>query len=48
MLASVGTALDKIGQILHVILTLGQVGVATITIIYIWRKARAICKPKSK
>lgn len=48
LLAGAGNALDKINQILHVILTLGQVGVATITILYVYRKMRAIRKPKAK
>lgn len=48
MLASTGNLLDKISQFAHLILVTGQVGVATITIIYIYRKARALRKPKSK
>lgn len=45
-LAGVGNFLDKLGQILHLLLTFGQVGVATITIIYIWKKIRALGKRK--
>lgn len=45
-LAGVGNFLDKLGQILHLLLTVGQVGVATITIIYIWKKIRVLGKRK--
>lgn len=45
-LAGVGNFLDKVSQILHLLLTVGQVGVATITIIYVWKKIRALSKRK--
>lgn len=48
LLAGAGNLLDKIGQMLHLILTIGQVGVATMTILYVYRKMRAIRKPKAK
>lgn len=48
MLVPVVNFLDKLSQSLHVLLTLGQVGVATVTIIYILKKIRALRKPKSK
>lgn len=48
MLVPVANFLDKASQILHVLLTLGQVGVATVTIIYIIKKTRALRKPRAK
>lgn len=47
-LAGVSNFLDKTTQILHILMTLGQVGVAAVTIIYVIKKIRALRKPKSK
>lgn len=45
-LAGVGNLLDKVSQYLHLLLVVGQVGVATMTILYIYRKIKALKKPK--
>ena len=44
----VGTAtvLDKTSQILHLILVSGQIGVAIITVAYIWKKIKTLKKSK--
>lgn len=48
MLVPIASFLDKASQILHILLTLGQVGVATVTIVYILKQIRTLRKPKSK
>lgn len=48
MLVPVANFLDKASQFLHVLLMLGQVGVATVTIVYILKQIRTFRKPKAK
>jgi hypothetical protein len=38
----------KLEQLLHTFISLGQVAVAVFTVIYIWKKTRAIRLPESK
>lgn len=45
-LAGIGNFLDKVSQILHLLLVVGQVGVATMTILYIYRQIKALKKSK--
>lgn len=47
-LAGVGNFIANLGPILHLILTLGQVGVAVATIVYIVKKIRQIGKTNDK
>lgn len=45
-LASVGNFLSHLTAILHIALTIGQVGVATVTIVYVLKQIKALRKPK--
>lgn len=47
-IAGIAKTMDNIEPVLHFLLVSGQIAVAAVTVIYIWKKTKAVGKNKSK